>query len=102
MNVGAAASSNCAKNVSYGGKPRFDSGPGRMHAALHDATYPRHQILRRGNADDASGRANHAHHVILAATYPDGIPVRVERSDWNGDAGAQSQLLRPIHAQVPG
>ena len=67
-----------------------------MHAALHHTANARNEVDRRRYADDASRRADHVHYVVSATPGSDGIPMRVERADGNGNAGLESQFLRPV------
>src|SRR5215469_8593597 len=73
-----------------------------MNATLHDATNAGYQVGGRGNADDASRRADNVHHVIGAAAGANGVPVRIECAHRNRDTGFQPQFLRPEYRENTG
>ena len=93
--IGSGAGSDGIEDVSHGGEPRFDSRAQGMHAPLHHAADSRHQIHRRSDSDDACGGADDVHHVVSAATGADRVPMRIEGSDGNRNAGLETELFRP-------
>src|SRR5205823_10441597 len=94
--IGFGARGNGLKNIADGGEAGFDAGALRVHTALDHATYAGNQTHRRSDSDDARGRANDVDNVFAAAAGADGIPMRVESADRNGDTGLQTELLRPM------
>ena len=54
------------------------------------------------HGDDAGGGADDVDDVAFAAAGADGVPVRVERADGDGDAGAQAELRGPLGREMAG
>ncbi len=96
LHVSSRASCDGVEDVSHCGEAGFDAGAPRMHASLHHATDAGHKVHRGRDADDAGRRADHVHHVVGAAAGADRVPVRVEGTDRNRDAGFQAQLSGPF------
>src|SRR5271170_1538981 len=99
-NVCTCAGGDGAENVTDGGEARFNSGTKRVNAAVHDTAHSGNEIDGRGDADDAGGSADDVDHVICTAACTDGVPVRVEGTDGNGNTGFESQLFGPMRGEM--
>src|SRR5579863_423280 len=102
LNTCAGSARDRFEDITRCGKPGFDAGVIRMNASFYDATYSGDQLRLTGDSDDAGGSADDVDDVALVGARADGIPVSVESSDGNRDAGAQSKLFRPIRRQRSG
>ncbi len=90
LHVGRSTARNGIEDVAGGGKPCFNTGKGRMHAARNNAADSRDQRGLARHGDDAGGSADDVDHVAFANTRADSVPVRVERADWDGNARLQA------------
>ena len=72
-----------------------------MDRARHHAADAGDQAGLVADGHDAGGGADHVDHVAEADAGADGVPVRVEGADGDGDAGAQAELRGPLGARWP-
>src|SRR5204862_1458852 len=63
---------------------------------MDNTAYSGNQTHGGSNPDNAGGGSDDVHDVFAAATRADGVPMRVERADRNGNTRLQTELLRPV------
>jgi hypothetical protein len=98
----AGAGGDGVEDVAGGGEAGFDAGELRMDAAGDDAADAGDEggLLRHG--DDAGGGAHDVNDVAFAAAGADGVPVGVEGTDGDGNAGAEAELCGPLGGEMAG
>ena len=99
---GSGAAGDGFEDVAGGGEAGFDAGVVGVHAAGDDAADAGDELGLFRHGDDAGGGADDVDHVAFAAARADGVPVRVEGADGDGDAGLEAPSFGPIGGEVPG
>src|SRR5690348_2855176 len=92
---GAGAAGDGFENIAGGGEARFDAREGGMDAAADDAANSGDELRGARDADDAGGSADDVDDVFFEQARADGVPMSVERTDGNGDAGAEAEFFSP-------
>src|ERR1700720_3466125 len=90
------------KNISGSRQPGLDSRFFRMYRATHHSTYAGYETRVIAHGDDASRSADNVHYVTRARAGPNGVPVRIESSDGNGNSSAQAELRGPLRSESAG
>src|SRR6267378_4328544 len=93
---------NGVENVTRRRKPRFDSRVLGVHRAGHHAAYAGHETGVIRNPDDACRSTNDVDQIVEPSTRADGVPMRVERADWNRDPCFDSQFFCPFGTELSG
>ena len=99
---GSGAGCNGSEDIADRGHARFDADAVRIDRARDDAADAGDERLLVAETDDAGRGADDVDHVAKADVGADGVPVRVERANGNGNACSQAEGLRPLCREVAG
>src|SRR5690349_3598029 len=81
------AQRNRLEDVPDGRQPGFDADELGMHRAGYDATDTGYAVGVLRDRDHARRRPDDVHDGALGHSGADRVPMRVERADWDRDAG---------------
>ena len=71
-----------------------------MNGAFHHAADAGNQVGLFRDRHDAGGGADHVDDVAFAAARADGVPMRVERADGNGNARLEAEFVGPVLGEM--
>ena len=98
--VGVGAAGDGFEDVAGGGEACLDAGVVRVDAAGDDAADSGDELGFFRHGDDAGGGADYVDDVAFAAACADGVPVGVEGSYGDRDAGLEAHLFRPFGGEM--
>ena len=70
-----------------------------MHTSANHAAHARNEVHGRSDSNNTDRGANHIDHVVGAAASANGIPMRIESSHRNRNAGLEAELFRPVRGK---
>src|SRR6185437_16661768 len=70
-----------------------------MRGSAHHSANARHAVDGLPDGDDAGGRADHVDDVAFDEAGTDGIPVRVECTEWNWNSSSEAEPCGPMRGQ---